>query len=102
MTISMPCIEVVTIDGGTILEAQGAVLDLLSVRGAHPTNAGQNAQQLARSIASVVMAGELSLISALAAGHLNRTASNGCGHPQRVVLSSASRSQRAQPIGCSQ
>lgn len=72
MTISMPCIEVGTIGGGTILEAQGAVLDLLGVRGAHPTNPGQNAQQLARIIASAVMAGELSLISALAAGHLVR------------------------------
>ncbi|KAM5532160.1 hypothetical protein V8D89_014185 [Ganoderma adspersum] len=72
MTVSMPCIEVGTVGGGTILEPQGAVLDLLGVRGAHPTNPGQNAQQLARIIASAVMAGELSLISALAAGHLVR------------------------------
>ena len=72
MTVSMPCIEVGTVGGGTILEPQGAVLDMLGVRGAHPTNPGQNAQQLARIIASAVMAGELSLISALAAGHLVR------------------------------
>ncbi len=72
MTISMPCIEVGTVGGGTILEPEGAVLDLLGVRGAHPTNPGQNAQQLARIIAAAVMAGELSLISALAAGHLVR------------------------------
>ena len=72
VTVSMPCIEVGTVGGGTILEAQGAVLDMLGVRGAHPTNPGQNAQQLARIIASAVMAGELSLISALAAGHLVR------------------------------
>ncbi|KAI0674556.1 3-hydroxy-3-methylglutaryl-coenzyme A reductase [Trametes maxima] len=72
MTISMPCIEVGTIGGGTILAPQMAVLDMLGVKGAHPTNPGQNAQQLARIIASAVMAGELSLISALAAGHLVR------------------------------
>ncbi|KAJ8474611.1 hypothetical protein ONZ51_g7113 [Trametes cubensis] len=72
MTVSMPCIEVGTVGGGTILAPQQAVLDMLGVRGAHPTNPGQNAQQLARIIASAVMAGELSLLSALAAGHLVR------------------------------
>ncbi|EIW55552.1 3-hydroxy-3-methylglutaryl-coenzyme A reductase [Trametes versicolor FP-101664 SS1] len=72
MTVTMPCIEVGTVGGGTILAPQMAVLDLLGVRGAHPTNPGQNAQQLARIIAAAVMAGELSLMSALAAGHLVR------------------------------
>ncbi|KAH9887206.1 3-hydroxy-3-methylglutaryl-coenzyme A reductase [Cubamyces lactineus] len=72
MTVSMPCIEVGTVGGGTILAPQQAVLDMLGVRGAHPTNPGQNAQQLARIIAAAVMAGELSLLSALAAGHLVR------------------------------
>lgn len=66
----MPCIEVGTIGGGTILEPQGAMLDLLGVRGAHPTNPGDNARKLARIIAAAVLAGELSLCSALAAGHL--------------------------------
>jgi hydroxymethylglutaryl-CoA reductase (NADPH) len=68
----MPSIEVGTIGGGTILEAQSAMLDLLGVRGAHPTNPGDNARQLARVIAAGVLAGELSLCSALAAGHLVR------------------------------
>ena len=72
MTVSMPCIEVGTVGGGTVLAPQGAILEMLGVAGAHPTNPGQNAQQLARIIASAVMAGELSLISALAAGHLVR------------------------------
>jgi hydroxymethylglutaryl-CoA reductase (NADPH) len=72
MTVSMPCIEVGTVGGGTVLAPQGAVLDLLGIRGAHPTHPGSNAQQLARIIAAAVMAGELSLISALAAGHLVR------------------------------
>ncbi|KAF8477544.1 hydroxymethylglutaryl-coenzyme A reductase-domain-containing protein [Kalaharituber pfeilii] len=70
ISISMPSIEVGTIGGGTILEPQGAMLDLLGVRGAHPTNPGDNARQLARIVASAVLAGELSLCSALAAGHL--------------------------------
>ena len=68
----MPCIEVGTVGGGTVLAPQQGVLDMLGVKGAHPTNPGQNAQQLARIIAAAVMAGELSLMSALAAGHLVR------------------------------
>ena len=70
ISVSMPSIEVGTIGGGTILEPQSAMLDLLGVRGAHPTNPGDNARQLARIIAAAVLAGELSLNAALAAGHL--------------------------------
>jgi hydroxymethylglutaryl-CoA reductase (NADPH) len=66
----MPCIEVGTIGGGTILEPQAAMLDLLGVRGAHATNPGANARQLARIVAATVLAGELSTCAALAAGHL--------------------------------
>lgn len=66
----MPSIEVGTIGGGTVLEPQSACLDLLGVRGAHPTHPGNNARQLARIVAAGVLAGELSLCSALAAGHL--------------------------------
>lgn len=68
----MPSIEVGTIGGGTILEAQGSMLELLGVKGAHPTEPGENARRLARIIAAGVLAGELSLCSALAAGHLVR------------------------------
>lgn len=70
ISVSMPSIEVGTIGGGTILEPQSAMLDLLGVRGPHPTEPGNNARQLAKIVASAVMAGELSLCSALAAGHL--------------------------------
>ena len=70
ISVSMPSIEVGTIGGGTILEPQGAMLDLLGVRGAHPTNPGDNARQLARIVAASVLAGEINLCSALAAGHL--------------------------------
>ncbi|KAG6826686.1 hypothetical protein H0H92_014861 [Tricholoma furcatifolium] len=72
MTITMPSIEVGTVGGGTILSPQQAVLEMLGIKGAHPTDPGANAQQLARIIAAAVMAGELSLMSALAAGHLIR------------------------------
>jgi hydroxymethylglutaryl-CoA reductase (NADPH) len=66
----MPCIEVGTIGGGTFLPPQASMLDLLGVRGAHPTAPGTNSRQLARIIAAGVLAGELSLCAALAAGHL--------------------------------
>ncbi|KAJ4309318.1 3-hydroxy-3-methylglutaryl-coenzyme A (HMG-CoA) reductase isozyme [Neodidymelliopsis sp. IMI 364377] len=70
ISVSMPSIEVGTIGGGTILEPQSAMLDLLGVRGAHQETPGDNARQLARVIAAGVLAGELSLNSALCAGHL--------------------------------
>ena len=66
----MPSIEVGTIGGGTVLGPQQSVLEMLGMKGAHPTHPGQNAQKLARLIAAAVVAGELSLLSALAAGHL--------------------------------
>ncbi|KAF9443874.1 hypothetical protein P691DRAFT_712652 [Macrolepiota fuliginosa MF-IS2] len=72
VTISMPSIEVGTVGGGTVLAPQQAVLEMLGIKGAHPTHPGHNAQALARIIAAAVMAGELSLLSALAAGHLIR------------------------------
>lgn len=58
--------------GGTVLAPQGGVLDIMGIRGAHPTSPGHNARRLARIIVASVMAGELSLMSALAAGHLIR------------------------------
>ena len=70
ISVSMPSIEVGTIGGGTILEAQSAMLEMLGVRGSHPTTPGENARQLSRIIAASVLAGELSLCAALAAGHL--------------------------------
>lgn len=72
VTVSMPSIEVGTVGGGTILAPQAAVLEMLGIKGPHPTTPGHNAQRLARIIAAAVMAGELSLLSALAAGHLVR------------------------------
>ncbi|KAL0097167.1 3-hydroxy-3-methylglutaryl-coenzyme A reductase [Phycomyces blakesleeanus] len=70
ISCTMPSIEVGTIGGGTILPPQQSMLDMLGVRGPHPTEPGKNAQRLARIICAAVMAGELSLCAALAAGHL--------------------------------
>ncbi|KAI8985320.1 hydroxymethylglutaryl-coenzyme A reductase-domain-containing protein [Pilobolus umbonatus] len=70
ISCTMPSIEVGTIGGGTILPPQQSMLDMLGVRGPHPTEPGKNAQRLARIICASVMAGELSLCAALAAGHL--------------------------------
>ncbi|KAI7867585.1 3-hydroxy-3-methylglutaryl coenzyme A reductase [Spinellus fusiger] len=70
ISCTMPSIEVGTIGGGTILPPQQSMLDMLGVRGPHPTEPGKNSQRLARIICAAVMAGELSLCAALAAGHL--------------------------------
>ncbi|KAG8410577.1 3-hydroxy-3-methylglutaryl-coenzyme A (HMG-CoA) reductase isozyme [Metarhizium acridum] len=40
IAVSMPSLEVGTLGGGTILEPQSAMLDMLGVRGSHPTNPG--------------------------------------------------------------
>lgn len=82
----MPSIEVGTIGGGTILEPQSAMLDLLGVRGAHQEVPGDNARQLARIIGAGVLAGELSLNSALCAGHLVRAH---MAHNRSAVTSAA-------------
>lgn len=73
MSVSMPSIEVGTIGGGTHLPPQAAALDLMGLKGANPDKAGRNSKHLARVIATAVLAGELSLMSALAAGHLVRS-----------------------------
>ncbi|KAK5122550.1 hypothetical protein LTR85_003813 [Meristemomyces frigidus] len=97
ISVSMPCIEVGTIGGGTVLEPQAAMLDLLGVRGPHPTNPGQNAQQLAKIVAAGVLAGELSLCSALAAGHLVQAHMS---HNRSAAPSAApSRAQSPRPGG---
>jgi len=73
MTCSMPCIEVGTVGGGTVLSAQSSCLEMLGVKGPHPTKPGENASRLAKIVCATVLAGELSLMSALAAGHLVRS-----------------------------
>lgn len=91
----MPSIEVGTLGGGTILEPQAAMLDMLGVRGPHPTNPGENARRLARIVAAAVLAGELSLCSALAAGHLVRA------HMQHNRSAPPTRSTTPAPLALS-
>lgn len=73
ISCTMPCIEVGTVGGGTILPAQQACLKMLGIQGPNPENPGHNAKQLARVVCGTVLAGELSLMGALAAGHLVRS-----------------------------
>ncbi|XP_076261719.1 3-hydroxy-3-methylglutaryl-coenzyme A reductase-like isoform X2 [Rhynchophorus ferrugineus] len=70
MSCTMPCIELGTVGGGTILPAQGACLDILGVKGANLQQPGANSAQLAKIVCGTVLAGELSLLSALTAGDL--------------------------------
>lgn len=70
VSVTMPCIEVGTVGGGTSLPAQRACLDMMGVGGASTTAPGDNAQELAKIISTAVLAGELSLMSALASNHL--------------------------------
>ncbi|XP_057664342.1 3-hydroxy-3-methylglutaryl-coenzyme A reductase isoform X1 [Diorhabda carinulata] len=73
MSCTMPSLEIGTVGGGTVLPPQAACLNMLGVKGAHPENPGANADQLARIVCGLVLAGELSLMAALAAGHLVRS-----------------------------
>ncbi|TVY62919.1 3-hydroxy-3-methylglutaryl-coenzyme A reductase [Lachnellula suecica] len=93
ISVSMPSIEVGTLGGGTILEPQSAMLDILGVRGSHPTNPGENARKLARVVAAGVLAGELSLCSALSAGHLVKS------HMAHNRSAPATRSNTPAPTG---
>ncbi|CAI5492422.1 unnamed protein product, partial [Closterium sp. Naga37s-1] len=76
-SVTLPAIEVGTVGGGTFLAPQAAALALLGVKGAHKTQPGANAQQLARVVAAAVLAGELSLCSALASAELTGAATAG-------------------------
>ncbi|XP_014662154.1 PREDICTED: 3-hydroxy-3-methylglutaryl-coenzyme A reductase-like [Priapulus caudatus] len=70
ITCTMPCIEVGTVGGGTILPPQAACLQILGVCGGCREEPGRNASTLASIVCATVLAGELNLLSALAAGHL--------------------------------
>lgn len=73
MTVSMPSIEVGTVGGGTHLPSQSSCLAMLGIKGSSTERPGAHAEKLARVVATTVLAGELSLMSALAAGHLVRS-----------------------------
>ncbi|KAJ8772808.1 hypothetical protein K2173_027985 [Erythroxylum novogranatense] len=70
VSVTMPCIEVGTVGGGTQLASQSACLNLLGVKGANKESPGSNSRLLATVVAGSVLAGELSLMSAISAGQL--------------------------------
>lgn len=53
------------VGGGTGLPGQSSCLDMLGIRGAHPTTPAENSKTLAKIVCATVMAGELSLMAAL-------------------------------------
>ncbi|MEX2719870.1 MAG: hydroxymethylglutaryl-CoA reductase (NADPH) [Candidatus Wukongarchaeota archaeon] len=68
-SVTLPCLEVGTIGGGTRLPRQKNLLELLSCEGGGDPP-GTNALKFAEILSAVVLGGELSLLAALAAGHL--------------------------------
>ncbi|CAH8572977.1 unnamed protein product [Schistosoma turkestanicum] len=89
-SVTMPCLEVGTVGGGTRLPAQRACLDLLDLSVDRPT------EHLSRIIAGTVLAAELSLMAALdtddlvkAHMHFNRakqpTSPNSCSHSTTTI-----------------
>lgn len=66
ITCTMPCLEVGTVGGGTILSPQRSCLEILGCAGNSSKNnkPGDNAKRLARIICAAVLAGELSLLAA--------------------------------------
>lgn len=63
-SVTLPDLPVATVGGGTRLETATESLNIMNVKGS------DKVVDFASIVASVVLAGELSLISALAAGHL--------------------------------
>ncbi|RAP50274.1 MAG: hydroxymethylglutaryl-CoA reductase (NADPH) [Methanosphaera sp. rholeuAM74] len=65
-SVSIPDLPVATVGGGTRLETATESLNIMDARGS------DKVMRFASIVASVVLAGELSLVGALAAGHLAR------------------------------
>lgn len=65
-SVTIPDLPVATVGGGTRLETATESLNIMDVKGSG------NVNKFASIVASVVLAGELSLVGALAAGHLAR------------------------------
>lgn len=65
-SVTIPDLPVATVGGGTRLETATESLNIMNVKGSG------NVNKFASIVASLVLAGELSLAGALAAGHLAR------------------------------
>jgi hydroxymethylglutaryl-CoA reductase (NADPH) len=71
-SVTLPCLEVGTLGGGTALTAQAEALSIMGVAGpADP--AGENSLQFAEITAAAVLAGELGLLAAIAANELGNS-----------------------------
>ncbi|CAP33633.1 Protein CBG15296 [Caenorhabditis briggsae] len=70
VSCTLPCVEVGTVGGGTILSPQRACLECLECAGPNHERPGGNAERLAEIIAATVLAGELSLMAALTTNDL--------------------------------
>ena len=70
VSVTLASLEVGTVGGGTRLPTQAEALDVLGMRGGGDP-AGSNADALAEAVATVALAGELSLLSALASRNLS-------------------------------
>ncbi len=64
-SVSLPCVEVATVGGGTAFATAKECLEILGCAGAGK-NPGDNAKKLAEIIAAAVLAQELNLLGALA------------------------------------
>ncbi|VDM63062.1 unnamed protein product, partial [Angiostrongylus costaricensis] len=73
VSCTMPCVEVGTVGGGTILRPQNECLQMLSCAGPSLPTPGAHANRLAEIICSTVLAGELSLMAALITDQLVST-----------------------------
>lgn len=65
-SVTLPNLMVGTVGGGTALPSQKACLDILDLYGAG------KAKALAEVVATVCLAGELSIVGAFCAGHFSR------------------------------
>jgi len=71
VSVTLPCVQVASVGGGTSLPVQQEMLSLLGCAGGGKTW-GSNANKFAEIVAAAVLAGEISLIAAQAAHHLAR------------------------------
>ena len=86
VSITLPCLEVGTVGGGTRLPKQRKLLELLSCEGGGDPP-GTNALKFAEILSAVVLGGELSLLAALSSGHL-AIAHRKLGRKEKVTVKS--------------
>lgn len=71
LSVTVPCLKVATVGGGTQRETQGEALSILGLKGGGNPS-GSNGDRLAEILAGAILAGEASLLSALSSRHLGK------------------------------